>query len=127
MCDALREVIGTYGLAVVCADHPGVMIGARRGSPLIIGIGEGENFLASDANAIVAHTRQASISTITTWRQSRGSGLTCRILGADTAKVQISRLEFEAQDAERGAVPAFHAQGDFRAAARGRKRAARAP
>ena len=38
--------------------HPGVIIGARRGSPLIIGIGEGENFLASDANAIVAHTRQ---------------------------------------------------------------------
>ena len=55
----MREVIGTYGLAVVHAGQPGVMVGARRGSPLIIGIGEGENFLTSDANAIVAHTRQA--------------------------------------------------------------------
>ena len=53
VCDALREVIGTYGLAVICAEEPDVMVGARRGSPLIIGIGKGENFLASDANAIV--------------------------------------------------------------------------
>src|SRR5271157_3992227 len=36
VCDALREVIGTYGIAVICADHPDIMIGARRGSPLII-------------------------------------------------------------------------------------------
>jgi glucosamine--fructose-6-phosphate aminotransferase (isomerizing) len=58
VCDALREVIGTYGLAVVCAGQPGTIVGARRGSPLIIGIGTGENFLASDANAIVAHTKK---------------------------------------------------------------------
>src|SRR4030095_8849793 len=57
--NALREVIGTYGIAVVCADFPGVIVGARRGSPLIVGVGDGENFLASDASAIVAHTRQA--------------------------------------------------------------------
>ena len=44
VCDALREVIGTYGIAVISADHPGVIIGARRGSPLIIGIGEGREF-----------------------------------------------------------------------------------
>src|ERR1035437_4796014 len=54
VCDALREVIGTYGIAVISSKHPDTMVGARRGSPLIIGIGEGENFLASDANAIVA-------------------------------------------------------------------------
>src|SRR5438093_7774132 len=56
--EALKEVIGTYGIAVVCADSPDLIVGARRGSPLIIGVGEGENFLASDAAAIVAHTRQ---------------------------------------------------------------------
>ena len=60
VCDALREVIGTYGLAVICADQPDTIVGARRGSPLIIGIGTGENFLASDANAIVARTRKRS-------------------------------------------------------------------
>ena len=43
--NALKEVIGTYGIGVVCTDHPGIMVGARRGSPLIIGVGEGEHFL----------------------------------------------------------------------------------
>src|SRR5437762_3440761 len=55
---ALKEVIGTYGIAVVCAECPDVIVGARRGSPLLVGVGAGENFLASDASAIVAHTRQ---------------------------------------------------------------------
>src|SRR6266496_4409625 len=41
--DALKEVIGTYGIAVICADCPGLMVGARRGSPLLIGVGEGED------------------------------------------------------------------------------------
>ncbi|MGP8198444.1 MAG: glutamine--fructose-6-phosphate transaminase (isomerizing) [Limisphaerales bacterium] len=102
VCDALREVIGTYGIAVISADHPGVIIGARRGSPLIIGIGEGENFLTSDANAIVAHTRQVvylndyDVATITAER------FDVQNLGTETAKVQISRLEFDSEDAERG-------------------------
>ncbi|MRR10798.1 glutamine--fructose-6-phosphate aminotransferase, partial [bacterium] len=56
--NALPEVIGTYGIAVISVDHPGVIVGARRGSPLILGVGQGENLLASDASAIVAHTRQ---------------------------------------------------------------------
>ncbi|MCU0789319.1 MAG: class II glutamine amidotransferase, partial [Verrucomicrobia bacterium] len=55
---ALKEVVGTYGIAVVCSDHPEIMVGARRGSPLIVGVGDSENFLASDTSAIVAHTRQ---------------------------------------------------------------------
>lgn len=55
---ALHEVTGTYGLAVVCADEPDVIIAARQGSPLILGIGNNEHFVASDAAAILAHTTQ---------------------------------------------------------------------
>lgn len=55
---ALKNVIGTYGLAILHLDVPGVLIGARRGSPLVVGLGKGENFLASDPQAIVAHTRE---------------------------------------------------------------------
>ncbi len=55
---ALRDVSGTYGLAVVCADEPDVLVAARRGSPLIIGVGKGEHFVASDAAAMLAHTSQ---------------------------------------------------------------------
>jgi len=54
---SLRHVEGTYGIAVICTDFPGELIGARKGSPLILGIGEGENILASDANALTHCTR----------------------------------------------------------------------
>src|SRR5581483_2635783 len=55
--DALKQVIGTYGIALVHADIPQFIVGARRGSPLVLGVGKDENFLASDVSAIVAHTR----------------------------------------------------------------------
>lgn len=55
--EALGRVDGTYGIAVLHADVPEVIIGARRGSPLVLGIGIGEHFLASDVSAIVMHTR----------------------------------------------------------------------
>jgi len=53
---ALRQVTGTYGLAVLCADEPDKLVAARRGSPLIIGVGADEYIVASDAAAIVEHT-----------------------------------------------------------------------
>jgi glucosamine--fructose-6-phosphate aminotransferase (isomerizing) len=54
---ALEHVEGTYGLAVVCPDEPGKIVVARRGSPVLLGIGEGELFVASDASAILEYTR----------------------------------------------------------------------
>ncbi|NLF30298.1 MAG: glutamine--fructose-6-phosphate transaminase (isomerizing) [Planctomycetes bacterium] len=53
---ALHEVTGTYGIAVLCRDEPDRIVAARRGSPLIVGIGQDEYIIASDASAIVAHT-----------------------------------------------------------------------
>lgn len=55
---ALKQVEGTYGIAVISRRHPGEMIVARKGSPLVIGIGEGSTVVASDVSAIVSHTRQ---------------------------------------------------------------------
>jgi glucosamine--fructose-6-phosphate aminotransferase (isomerizing) len=54
---SLTHVEGTYGVAVLCTDCPGELIGARKGSPLIVGIGKDENLIASDVNAI-AHCTQ---------------------------------------------------------------------
>ena len=55
---ALNKVEGTYGIAVYCRDEPGKLFAARKGSPLVIGVGEGENFIASDATPIVEHTQR---------------------------------------------------------------------
>ena len=104
---ALREVIGTYGLAVVSTEAPGVMVGARRGSPLIVGIGHDETFLTSDANAIVAHTREVVFLNdydVVTMTAERFDVVN---LGTDTATVQISKLEFDAEDSQRGEFEHF--------------------
>ena len=55
---ALQQVEGTYGIAVICKDEPDTLVVARKGSPLIIGIGQEEYVVASDASAIVEHTTQ---------------------------------------------------------------------
>ena len=55
---ALLQVAGTYGLAVVHRDHPDELVVARNGSPVLLGIGEHEMLAASDASALVQHTRQ---------------------------------------------------------------------
>jgi glucosamine--fructose-6-phosphate aminotransferase (isomerizing) len=55
---ALRQVEGTYGIAVISMQEPDKVIAARKGSPLIIGVGENEHFVASDAAAIIPYTRQ---------------------------------------------------------------------
>src|SRR5882672_8719022 len=54
---ALGPVQGTYGLAVTCAAEPGKIVVARRGSPVLLGVGDGEHFVASDASAVLGHTR----------------------------------------------------------------------
>jgi glucosamine--fructose-6-phosphate aminotransferase (isomerizing) len=54
---ALLHAEGTYGIVVMCTDFPGEMVAARKGSPLILGLGDGENIVASDVSAIVARTQ----------------------------------------------------------------------
>ncbi|NBQ55247.1 MAG: glutamine--fructose-6-phosphate transaminase (isomerizing) [Verrucomicrobia bacterium] len=58
---AIKQVQGTLGIAVIHTDLPGLVVGARRGSPLVIGIGEGENFLASDTQALAPYTNRVVI------------------------------------------------------------------
>ncbi len=58
MAQALTLLQGTYGIVALHADEPDTIVGARNGSPLVLGIGDDEMFLASDVTAIVAHTKQ---------------------------------------------------------------------
>ncbi len=56
---AVRNLEGTYGIAVVCSMHPDMIVVARKGSPIVIGVGDGETIIASDASAVIQHTRHA--------------------------------------------------------------------
>src|SRR6185436_8152715 len=63
LTEAMRQVVGdlegAFTLLAVHADQPGVVVGARRNSPLVIGLGDGENFLGSDVAAFVEYTKRA--------------------------------------------------------------------
>ncbi len=93
---------GTYGLAVVSPRFPGMVVGARLGSPLVVGVGHGENFLASDAGALLGLTdrvvylqdRQMCVLTPQEWH----------ILDADRAKVDadVHELDGVLEEAEKG-------------------------
>lgn len=104
---SLKEVIGTYGIAVVSRDAPGLLLGARRGSPLIVGIGDGEQFLASDASALVAHTRRAVYLNDYDIVSLTSDDFDVINLGTDTAQVQISQIEFDAEATEKGGFDHF--------------------
>ena len=105
--NALKEVIGTYGIAVLCQDFPDVLVGARRGSPLIVGVGEGENFIASDVSAIVAHTRQVIYLNDYDVVMLTPDGYTSASLGTNTPNLQVSQIEFNADAVEKGGFPHF--------------------
>ncbi len=104
---ALKEVVGTYGIAVVHRDHPKSIVGARRGSPLLIGIGRDENFLASDVSAIVAHTRRVvylnDFEIVTLTRDN----FEVTNIEAGAVSPEIKEIEFKAEDVERGKYPHF--------------------
>jgi glutamine---fructose-6-phosphate transaminase (isomerizing) len=59
--ESINELEGSYALGVICKDNPGQFIAARKDSPLIVGLGKGENFIASDIPAILEHTRDIYI------------------------------------------------------------------
>jgi len=105
--NALQKITGTYGIAVLCRDYPDVIVGARRGSPLVIGVGEGENFLASDASAFVSHTQRVvylndlDVVTLTP------AEFKVQRLDQETAVYEISQLEFQAEEVEKGDFPHY--------------------
>ena len=105
---ALKEVVGAYAIVVMSLDHPGQLIAARKGSPLVIGIGENEYFLASDATPIVEYTKDVvylddyEVAVI-----SEGK-LSIQHLESTTETIPyIQRLEMELETIEKGGYDHF--------------------
>jgi glucosamine--fructose-6-phosphate aminotransferase (isomerizing) len=95
---ALQQVIGTYGIALVHADVPDFMIGARRGSPLVLGVGKSENFLASDVSAIVAYTRDAVYLNDFDVVALERDKFEISSLAGESGDHRVSKVEFTAED-----------------------------
>jgi len=104
---ALREVTGAYAIAVVGEKEPDTRVGARKGSPLMVGVGNGEYVVASDASAIVAHTSQAfPLADYNVVRISREGFHTSTIDDAPVTP-EISQLELDLEQIELGTYSHF--------------------
>lgn len=105
--DALKQVSGTYGIAVMHVDAPGFLVGARLGSPLIVGLGKEENFLASDVSAVVAHTSDAIYLNDYDLVCLKNDEFKVERIDGGAADFQVSQVEFSAEDAELGDFPHY--------------------
>ena len=94
---ALKMVVGAYGIAVIHADNPDEIIVARKGSPLIIGLGDGETYIASDASALVGYTKQVVYLHDGEIGRCTRSGLTLQTIQSKTVDVQVETLEMDLQ------------------------------
>jgi glutamine---fructose-6-phosphate transaminase (isomerizing) len=123
---ALKQVIGTYGIALVHRDIPNFLVGARRGSPLVLGVGKEENFLASDVSAIVAYTRDAVYLNDFDIVAVERDKFEISSLAGESGNYQVSKVEFSAEDITKGDYPhymlkeIFEQPGSVRDAMRGR-------
>src|SRR2546426_787189 len=99
---ALHQVEGTYGIAVVSTREPDTVVAARRGSPLLVAVGAGENFVASDASAVLSHTRSVVYLDDGEIAVVRPSDY--RILDLDTVEKEkaVTRVEWDLATIERG-------------------------
>ena len=104
---ALKQVTGTYGLAVICSEEPGRIVVARRGSPLVIGIGKKENFIASDVAALIAHTRQVVYLTDGEIASITPENVDLRNLDNMPVEREATGIDWDITQAEKGEYPHF--------------------
>lgn len=105
--DALKQLEGSYAMAVISREWPDRFIVARKGSPLIIGLGEGENFIASDIPAILSHTRNAYLLEDDEVAVIKKDSVTvCDYLGNMINK-EIFRIEWDVSSAEKSGYEHF--------------------
>jgi len=102
---ALRELHGTFGLAIMCYDFPHILIGAKSGSPLILGVGDNEYILASDAAAIVEHTTQAVYLNDNEMVIVGSDGFHTKTIDNVTVTKDLSQIEFSLEQIELGGFP----------------------
>ncbi|WP_078660741.1 glutamine--fructose-6-phosphate transaminase (isomerizing) [Streptomyces sp. NRRL B-24484] len=102
-----RQLDGAFTLVATHADAPDVVVGARRNSPLVVGRGEGENFLASDVAAFIAHTREAIELGQDQVVELRREGVTVTDFHGNPAEVREYHVDWDASAAEKGGYDYF--------------------
>jgi glucosamine--fructose-6-phosphate aminotransferase (isomerizing) len=104
---ALLEVEGAYGILVVSTKEPDRIVAARKGSPLVIGVGEGENFIASDASALVDHTRQVVYLADGEVACVTADSIVTKTIHDEAIIKEVEEITFDLQQIEKGGYKHF--------------------
>ncbi len=104
---ALQDVRGAYAIGVVCSDDPEVLVAARSGSPLVVGLGEGESFIASDPAAILNYTREVLYLEDGQVCEVRRDGYTVHDLQGAPQHLEVQTVDWDQSQAEKGGYPHF--------------------
>ncbi|MBE7173080.1 MAG: glutamine--fructose-6-phosphate transaminase (isomerizing) [Williamsia sp.] len=104
---ALRRVVGAYVIVVLDQDHPDTLIAARKGSPLVIGVGKDEHFLASDASPIIEYTKEVVYVNDYELAILKPDELVLKNLGNDKLTPFIQKLDLELAAIEKGGYDSF--------------------
>ena len=105
---ALSKVEGTFGLAVICSEEPGTLVGARRGSPLILGIGNNnEFFLASDVSAIINYTQKVVYLDDNDIVEIKDGHYNIVTLNSNEVQREVENVEFDADAVANGGFAHF--------------------
>ena len=105
---ALHKVIGTFGIVALCSEEPDVMVAARHGSPFVLGLGDGEYFLASDASPIIEHTRNVIYLDEGEMVVLNSDGYTVKqIYKNKVLSKSVTTLDMSLEEIEKGNFPHF--------------------
>ena len=104
---ALTKVVGAYGLVVICRDEPNTLIAARKGSPLVIGVGEDEYFVASDATPIVEFTNSVIYLNDNDVAIIKRGELTLKTIFNEALEPNIQTLDLDIEEIEKGGFEHF--------------------
>jgi glucosamine--fructose-6-phosphate aminotransferase (isomerizing) len=104
---ALNEVIGTYGIAVIYKDEPDKVVVARKGSPLVVGLGENENFIASDVSALLAHTKQIVYLDDGELAVVSRDGYTVKTIADKEIEKEVHEISMTLEEIDKGGYPHF--------------------
>jgi glucosamine--fructose-6-phosphate aminotransferase (isomerizing) len=104
---ALKKIKGTYGLAVIDSQNPSQLVAARNFSPLLIGVGEGEYFVASDASAVIRHTRKVVYLNDGEYAVLSNDGFDVYTLSSRPVKKDVKELEWDTEIAKKDGFAHF--------------------
>ena len=104
---ALNEVEGTYGIAVIYRGEPDKVVVARKGSPLVVGLGEGENFIASDVSAILAYTKQVVYLDDGELAVISKDGITAKTISDKEIEKEVHEISMSLEEIDKGGYPHF--------------------